>query len=121
MIINDKKISFSENRVSLLIIATNSQFKFKKHKKITAGKYFSVSFESENKAFLTAEKIKILGIITTFIYIEDNNALLICRFDTKRKEMQKKFNAEPPSFNRLAKLAFKFQSFSQTGLMIELL
>ena len=91
LIINGKKISCSSISVNFLVITINSQIKFKKHMKVTARKYFLlVSIESENKMFLTAEKIRILAITTTFIYSHGNIVLLICRFDIKRKENAEK-------------------------------
>ena len=45
---------------------------------------------------LTVEKIRILAIIITFIDGQNSAALLICRFDNKRK-IRQKLNAEPSS------------------------
>ena len=67
--------------VDLLSITFDSQFKFKKPMEVTAGSVFSALFELENKKLLTAEKKDIYAIIITFIYCQNNTALIIRRYD----------------------------------------
>ena len=75
---------------------------------VTAGIFFKASFDLENEKYLAAEKMRILGIIVTFIYGNNNTALLICRicrFGNRKEKCSK---------NSLQNLQVIFSGYGQT-------